>query len=178
MAGHAAVGVDDDLAAGQARVADGAADHEAPGRVHEEVLAQLLRVVEVARQDRLDDVLPEIVRDQRLGALLVLRGDQQLLDLDRAAVAVADRHLRLAVRAQVGHDLGVADRGQAVGQLVRERDRERHQLVRLVGRVAEHHALVAGAGDVEFIVVGGVRARLVARGRRPARCPATACRSR
>src|SRR5690606_5328305 len=31
--GHAAVGVDDDLAPGQARVALGAADHEASGRV-------------------------------------------------------------------------------------------------------------------------------------------------
>jgi hypothetical protein len=34
-------------------------------------------------------------------------------------------------------------------------------LRRLVGRVAEHHPLVTGAGDVECIVVGGVVARLV-----------------
>ena len=38
VAGHAAVGVDDDLAAGEARVADGAADDEASGRVAEVVL--------------------------------------------------------------------------------------------------------------------------------------------
>ena len=37
VAGHAAVGVDDDLAAGQAGVADRAADDEAAGRVDEEV---------------------------------------------------------------------------------------------------------------------------------------------
>jgi hypothetical protein len=35
-------------------------------------------------------VLPEVVLDQRLGALGVLGGDQQLLDLDRLAVLVAD----------------------------------------------------------------------------------------
>ena len=40
---------------------------------------------------------------------------------------------------------------------MRDHDRERHQLGRLVGRVAEHEALVAGADAVERIVV----ARLV-----------------
>ncbi len=49
VAGHAAVGVDDDLAAGEAGVADGAADDEAAGRVDEEVVAQLAGVVEVLR---------------------------------------------------------------------------------------------------------------------------------
>ncbi len=161
VAGHAAVGVDDDLAAGEPGVADRTADHEAPGGVDEEVLAQLLRVVEVARQDRLDDVLPEVVRDQRLGALLVLRRDQQLLDLGRPAVAVADRHLRLAVRSQVRDDLGLAHVGEPVRELVRERDRERHQLLRLTRRVAEHHPLVARAGDVELVVVGRVGPALV-----------------
>ena len=38
VAGRAAVGVDDDLAAGEAGVADRAADHELAGRVDEEVL--------------------------------------------------------------------------------------------------------------------------------------------
>src|SRR3954447_18642746 len=120
VAGHAAVGIDDDLAPGQAGVAYWAADDEAPGRVDEEVLAQLLRVVELLRQDRLDDVLPEIVRDERLGALLVLGRDEELLDLDRAAVLIADRDLRLAVGAEVVDRLGLADRGQALGKLVRK----------------------------------------------------------
>ncbi len=117
-------------------------------------------VVEVGGQDRRDHVLPEVVRDQRLGALTVLGGDQHLLDLDRLAVAVADRDLGLAVRAQIVQRAVLADLGQALGQPVRERDRERHQLLGLVGRVAEHHPLVARAGDVEFIVVGLVRAML------------------
>ena len=142
-------------------VADRAADDEAPGRVDEQVLAQLAVVVEVLRQDRLDDVLPEVVGHQRLGAVAVLGGDQDLLDLDRLAVQVAHGDLRLAVGAQVGHDLGLAHVGQALGQLVGQRDRQRHELRRLVGRVAEHHPLVARAGDVECIVVGGVGARLV-----------------
>ena len=75
-------------------------------------------------------------------------------------VLVADRDLGLAVGAQVGHDLALAHLGEPVGELVGERDRHRHQLRRLAGRVAEHHPLVAGAGDVELVVVGGVGARL------------------
>ena len=56
---------------------------------------------------------------------------------------------------------GLADRRQALGEPVRERDRQRHQRVGLVGGVAEHHPLVARAGDVELVVVAGVGARLI-----------------
>jgi hypothetical protein len=167
VAGHAAVGVHDDLAAGEAGVADRAADHELAGGVHEEVVAarveELLLVVELRRQHRVHDVLPQVRLDQRLGvhAVLVLRRDQHALDLDRAAVLVANRDLRLAVRPQVGHQLGAADLGEAMSELVRERDRHRHELLRLTRRVAEHHALVAGACHVELVVVRRVGAGLV-----------------
>ena len=106
-------------------------------------------------------MLPEIVRDQRLRALLVLRRDQELLDLHRAAVAVAEVTCVLPSGRRYGDDLGLAHVGQALGQPVRERDRQRHELVGLVRRVAEHHPLVAGARDVELVLVGRVGARLV-----------------
>ena len=51
--------------------------------------------------------------------------------------------------------------GQPLGQLVGQRDRQRHELVGLARGVAEHHALVARAGEIELIVVGGVGPRLV-----------------
>ena len=165
VASHAAVGVDDDLAAGQAAVAHRAADLELAGRVDEEVRlgVQLLLVVQLGGQDRVQDVLPQVGLDQRLrvDARLVLGRDQDLLDLDRAAVLVADRHLGLAVGAQVRHHVAAAHLREAVRQPVRERDRHRHQLVGLARRVAEHHSLVARAGDVELVVVAGVGARLV-----------------
>jgi hypothetical protein len=106
-------------------------------------------------------VLPEVVGQERLGALAVLGGDEDLLDLDRLAVEVADGDLGLAVGTQVRDDLRATHVGQALGELVRHRDRQRHELGRLARGVAEHHALVAGARDVHFIVVGGVGARLV-----------------
>jgi hypothetical protein len=107
-------------------------------------------------------VLPEVVADLVAGRVVVmLGGDQQLLDADGHAVAVAHRHLRLAVRAQVGQRAGVTDVGQLLGEPVRERDRQRHELRGLVRRVAEHHPLIARSRDVELVVVGGIGLRLV-----------------
>src|SRR5579862_1213385 len=107
---RAAVRVDDDLAPGQAGVAHRAADHELAGRVAvEEVLVlEPLRVVEILREDRLDDVRGEIRLEQRLDvdAFSVLRRDEHALDLNRSppsvrVLLVAHRHLRLAVRPQI-----------------------------------------------------------------------------
>ena len=89
-----------------------------------------------------------------LDAVLVLRGDQDLLDADWAAVLVAHGDLGLSVRAQVGDVAVVADLGEAAGELVRERDRHRHQLGRLVRGVSEHHPLVACAGDIGIVTLG------------------------
>ena len=96
----AAVGVDDDLAPGQARVAHRPANHELAGRVDvDEVrILELLLVVELLREDRAQNLLDQIRLDHRLGVetLAVLRRDEHPLD----------RHRLLAT---VGVDL-VADR--------------------------------------------------------------------
>ena len=158
----AAVGVDDDLAAGEAAVAHGAADDELAGGVDDRDVLELVHVVEVLRQDRLDHVLEQVGVDDALqvGALGVLRGEHHLDDLDRLAVLVAHRDLALAVRAQVREDLGLAHVGEPARELVRERDGQRHELGRLGAGEAEHHALVAGALGVEHVVVVDVGALL------------------
>ena len=61
-------------------------------------------------------------------------------------------YLRLAVGAQVREHVGLPHLGEPFCELVREHDRHRHQLVGLVGRVAEHHPLVARADQVERVV--------------------------
>ena len=108
VARHPAVGVDDDLAAGQAGVAHRAADLEAPRRVHEhEVAAAHRRVVEQLGRDRdpyhmLQDARAELVH---LRSAAVLRGDDHALDahwLGRSVgvAPVPHRDLCLAVRQQ------------------------------------------------------------------------------
>jgi hypothetical protein len=76
-------------------------------------------------------------------------------------LVVLDRDLALAVGAQVGQLAGLAHLGELAGELVGQRDGRGHQLGGLVGGVAEHHALVAGAagvnalGDVAGLLVDG-----------------------
>ena len=154
MAGHAAVGVDDDLAAGETAVGVRAAELELAGRVHEH-----LEVVvgELLGQRRRDHVLDQ--RGAQLAvdadARVVLGRDEHGLEPLRHAVLVVDRHLRLAVGTQEVDDALLADLGEPRGQAVREPDRHRHEIVGLVARVAEHHALVARADLV--VVVAGAR---------------------
>ena len=53
---------------------------------------------------------------------------------------------------------------EAMGETVREPDRQRHEIVGLVARVAEHHSLVAGALAVEDVLAAlagaGLRGRV------------------
>ena len=109
-------------------------------------------------QRRPDDVLdqrgPEVVVDADAG--VVLRGDEHGVEPLRHAVLVLDRHLRLAVGPEEVDDALLAHLGEALGQPVREPDRHRHERVGLVARVAEHHALVAGA-DLVVEVAGALR---------------------
>jgi hypothetical protein len=166
----AAVGVDDDLPPGQAGVAHRPADHELAGRVDidEVALLEPPLVVEVVRQDRPENAVDQVGLDQRLGvaAVGVLRRDEDALDLDRDLTAVlvdlvADGHLRLAVGPQVRQLADLPYLREALADLVREHDRQRHQLRCLARRVAEHHPLVAGADPVERVVVRGVVLHLV-----------------
>ena len=80
-----------------------------------------------------------------------------------SSTLVADRHLRLAVRAQVADLAGAAHAREPLADAVREDDRHRHQLGRLARRVAEHHPLVAGADAVDRVVVARVVLHLVRR---------------
>ena len=95
----------------------------------------------------LDEVGTQQVLD--VDALGVLGRDEDLLDRHGLVVDVPDRDLRLAVRAQVVEHVVLAHRREPLGETVREVDRHRHQRRGLVARVAEHHALVAGADEVD-----------------------------
>ena len=81
----------------------------------------------------------------------VLGRDDHGVDADRPVAVVLDGDLRLAVWAQV-RDLAVAAHlRQSLGQSVRDRDRQGHELGGVVARVAEHQPLVAGTLPVERV---------------------------
>ena len=146
-----AVGVDDDLAAGEARVAHGTANDKASGGVHIDVGVVPRHVL--GGHDGSDDVLDEVGLDLAhvldLGG--VLRGDDDSRDLDGLAVLVAHRDLGLAVGAQVAQGSVVAHGGQSLGQAARQVVRHGHEGLGLVGGIAKHHALVAGADQVDGV---------------------------
>ena len=104
VAGHAAVGVDDDLAAGQAGVAHRAADLEATGRVDQQAVAVGLQA-ELGELG-LDHVLPDVRGQQRVDVDVgrVLARDDDGVEPGRLAVDVLDGHLGLAVRPEVADD--------------------------------------------------------------------------
>ena len=156
VAAAAAVGVDDDLAAGQAGVAVRPADHEAPGRVH--VVGDPLLVQQLARDHRLDHVLDEVLADLLQRHVRVVLGrDDDRVDAHRLVVLVLDGDLGLAVGAQVADQVRAAAVGEPLRELVGQQDRHRHQLGRLVRGVAEHDPLVAGALLVVLLLVDAHR---------------------
>ena len=168
VAGVAAVGVHDDLAAGEARIPLGTAHHELAGGVHQEaggrggahgLQAGLERQVGGGGQHH---VGPEVGGDPFAHRLLfrhpidlggVLGGDQDRVDRHGPVVVIDHAHLGLAVGQQVLEAAVVAHLGQAAGQPVGQADRQGHQLRRFIAGVAEHDPLVAGADAIEGIAV-------------------------
>ncbi len=84
----------------------------------------------------------------------MLRRDDDCVDAHGTHAVVFDRYLRLAIGPQPGDVAALARGGEHAGEVVREHDGQRHQFGRLAAGVAEHHALVAGAGQLESIVAG------------------------
>src|SRR4051812_33195240 len=116
VASHAAVGVDDDLAAGQPGVAHRPADFEAARRGDQQAVS--LGVDAEVSDLRLDDVLLDVRGEQRVEIDVggMLAGDDDGVETDRLVVDVLDRHLRLAVWSQVGHDALLTHDRQSAGE--------------------------------------------------------------
>ena len=149
MTGPAAIGVDDNLAAREARVPLRAADDELARGVDEDFCIVL---EELSRNHRFDDLLDEILADllQR-HVLIVLGRDDDGLDSYCLAILIGNRDLGLAIRTEIRQRTVLADFRQAAGQTMSQRDRQRHELRRLVRRIAEHHALVASTDSLSGV---------------------------
>jgi hypothetical protein len=151
-----AVGVDDDLAAGQADVAVRAADLEAAGRVDVDVISIVPPVAEDGLEDVLDDFFVQVAL-LFVPAFVVLGREHNRVDADRLAAVVLDGDLALGVGAQALDHLLAADRSMVLDETVGKLNRQRHQLRGFAAGEAKHHALIARA----------------LRGQRPWRCRPT-----
>ena len=153
MAGHAAVGVDDDFAPGEAAVADGAADDELAGGVNVVLGTGMEPVV---GQYGFDDFFHDGFADVGLVDIgVVLGGEDDGVDGDGLFVFVAEGDLAFGVGAEPGQDFVFAEVGLPFDEAVGVVDRGGHEGVGFVGGVAKHEALVTGA---EVFVVGLVDA--------------------
>ena len=130
MRAFATVGVHDDLAASEARVAVWAADDELARRI--DVIGRAL--VEVGGgDDRMDDLGDDLAADLLVRDLgRVLRRNHHCLDSRGLAIDILDGHLALAVGTEVIEDAFLANQGKALGKAMCDLDRHRHQLQRLV----------------------------------------------
>src|SRR3989344_1864239 len=165
VTGHAAVGVDNDLAAGQAGVTHRAADLERAGRV-DEILGVLAEPF--LGQHRFHDFLDHgLLEGVVLDARCMLGREHDRVDAGRLVVHVFHGDLRLGVRAQP-IEFAFTQIGLALHQAMRQRDRHGHEHVGLAGGIAEHQALVAGALlEIEALALvhaGGDIGRLAADG--------------
>ena len=78
-----------------------------------------------------------------------------------AVLVILHRHLGLAVRPQIIHQLLLAHLGQASRHLMGQGNGQGHLFGRLVAGVAEHHALIARAADLVVGAQGDVAGLLV-----------------
>ena len=116
VAGIAAVGVHDDLAARQAGVALRATHNKAARGV--DVVFRVL-VQQLGGNDLLNDLAADVLMQLLLADVgAVLAGNDHRVDAHGLAVVVLHGDLALAVRAQVIQRAVLAHLGQALGQLV------------------------------------------------------------
>ena len=81
----------------------------------------------------------------------MLRRHDDGLDADRQFVLVEHRDLGLAVGTYPGSFLRAPERRQSFRETVGKLNWHRHQLVRLVGGVPEHHSLITRAAGVDSL---------------------------
>src|SRR5450432_2546547 len=157
---HAAVSVHNDFATRQAGIAHGTTDHEAAGGI--DVIFRV-GIQQVRGNSGLDHVLHD-VRAQGfiVNGVSMLGGDHDGVHTPGLVVcAVFNRDLGFAVRPEVRKHSALADFRETKGEFVGQINGRGHVAFILIGGIAEHHALIAGAtrihahGDIARLLVDG-----------------------
>ena len=172
MSTTTAVGVNNDFASCQARIAMRTTNDKFARWIHMifdawgEKIPDILVVdfLHHPRNENLLHVLLDFREHLLVGLLLVeqqrwrhklvvLRGNNDGVDAQRLSIiAVLYRHLTLRVWAQVGHLLALATNvSQGVQDMVTQIERQRQIVFRLIHGISKHHALVASALVFRFL---------------------------
>ena len=160
MTGIAAVGVDDDFAAGETRISLRASHHEFACGIH-----QILGGFPTGFQRQicggwLDNMGPEVLGDPVANALFiadavdfrgVLGGNKDRIDGHRFVVFINNAHLGFAIGKQIVQAAVMANFSQPAREPVGQADRQRHQFRGFVAGVAEHDSLVSSPHQIQRI---------------------------
>ncbi len=154
MARHAAIGINDDLATGQASIGVRTTQLKGSSWVDENL--QVIRH-KCGGDQGVDDVFNEVWFDQCLGieAWLVLSRYEHRTKGNRLAIFVIKGHLSLAVWTQVWKHARLANLRKAVRQTMRKPDRNWHEVFGFVTSETKHHSLVARTLFVKSIFTAG-----------------------
>lgn len=127
MAGHAAIGVGDDLPTGESGIAHRAADDEGARGIDQG--RHLTGIDVVALHHRGNHLLADLRGETflQVDALEVLGGDHHIDHAHRLEAVIFDGHLCLAVGTEVTEHAGAAHLGQPLGEPVGHVDGQRHQ---------------------------------------------------
>ena len=99
-----------------------------------------------------DDAFDQIFTDRVLrDGRTVLGRQHDRVDAQRPIAVVLHGDLRLSVRTQIVKHASTAGFGEPADELVREHDRQRHQLIGFGTRIAKHQSLIAGAAGVDAL---------------------------
>ena len=160
VAGITAIGVDDDLAAGETGISLRSAHHKFARGIHQIFGHFPVRFQGEIRCGWFHDMGPEVFGDPLADSLLiadtgdlfsVLRGNQDGVDRHRLVVFINNTHLGLAVRQQVLESAVVAHFREASRQAVGQADGQGHQLRCLIARVAKHDSLITGTDEIQRV---------------------------
>ncbi len=143
MAAHAAVGIDDDLAAGQTAVSHRTADNKTASRIDE---ITGIGIQQFGRNYFFDNLFQDAFFDLLVGHVgSVLGRDNNRIDTDRLVVDILNRNLGFGIGTQESELARFAHFSQFGHQFVGQLNRHRHQLWGFVAGITEHQTLVTGA---------------------------------
>ena len=145
---RAAIGVDNDLAAGQTGIAVGPADDEAAGRIDVELVVRAHPAFGQHFFDIRPDDGPDVLLRQ---ALDMLGGNHDRRGPHRLAAFIFKGYLALGVGASSGCLPAWRASAMSCRILMRKVDRRRHENIGLAAGITEHYALIAGP----FVLVAG-----------------------